>query len=203
MAVGLKAALLERLGGKITHEQHIVAFNRSRGKFGKFKQQAGLGLPIFFAGVPETVVAYLVKAFWQYMEKEATEELNSLYPFSLPLVRVMVLVFYRNVAFVHGNEPVIGDGDPKDVTGEVLQHSILTCAIGFAVRAPLSVPDVSRDLLEEVGMPLLQRLSEASGNHGRELSYRHEKFVRSIVPGGPVIDNAATGNHHMHMRMMM
>ena len=51
--------MLERLLGKITHEEHLIAVNRSRGKFGKFKQQAGLGLPIFFAGVPETVVAYL------------------------------------------------------------------------------------------------------------------------------------------------
>jgi hypothetical protein len=131
--MGFQAALLERLGGKITHEEHSVAFNRRRGKFGKFKQQAGLGVQIFFAGVPETVIAYLVKAFWQYMEKETTEELNTLYPFSLPLVRVMVLVFYRNVAFVHGNEPAIGDGNPKDVTGEVLQDSVLTCSVGFAV----------------------------------------------------------------------
>ena len=78
MAVRFQAALLERLLGKITHEEHIVAFNRSRGKFGKFKQQAGSGLPTFFAGVPETVTAYFVKAFRQYMEKEASEELNTL-----------------------------------------------------------------------------------------------------------------------------
>ncbi len=52
-------------------------------------------------------------------------------------------------------------------------------------------------------MPLPQRLSEASGNHGRELSYRYEKFVRSIVPGGSVIGHSAAGNQHMHMGMMM
>jgi hypothetical protein len=67
----------------------------------------------------------------------------------------MVLVFDRNVAFVHGNEPVIGDGNPKDVTGEVLQDGVLTCSIGLAVRAPLSLPDLGRNLLEEVGMSLL------------------------------------------------
>ncbi len=58
----------------------------------KTLQQAGLGLPIFFAGMPETVIAHLVETFGQYMKKEATEELNTLYPFSLPLARVMVLV---------------------------------------------------------------------------------------------------------------
>jgi hypothetical protein len=76
--MGFQAALLERLLGKITHEEHIVALNRSRGKFGKIKQQAGPGLQTFFAGVPETVVAHLVKAFRQYVKKESTEELNTL-----------------------------------------------------------------------------------------------------------------------------
>jgi len=89
---------------------------------------------------------------------------------------------------------VIGDGDPKNVTGEALQHSVLTCSIGFAVRAPLSLPGVSRDLLEEAGMPFLQRLSEPFGNHGRESSYRYEKFVRSIVPGGSVLSHTTAGN---------
>ena len=51
----------------------------------------------------------------------------------------MVLIFQRNVAFVHGNEPVIGYGNAKDVTGEVLQDGVLTCPIGLAVRAPLPV----------------------------------------------------------------
>ena len=51
-------------------------------------------------------------------------------------------------------------------------------------------------------MALLQRLSESSGNHGRELSCRYEKFVRSIVPGGSVLGHAAAGSQHMDMRMM-
>jgi hypothetical protein len=87
--VGLKAALRERLSGKITHKGHIIVRDRRRSQF---KQQAGLGLPISFAGMPETVIAYLVQAFRQDMKKEATEELNPLEPFGLPLARVMVLV---------------------------------------------------------------------------------------------------------------
>jgi len=86
---------------------------------------------------------------------------------------------------------VIGDGDPKDVTGEVLQDSVLIYSIRFAVRTPLSVPDVSRELLEEVGMPLLHRLNEPSVNHGRESFYRYEKVIRSIAPGCCVIGHAA------------
>jgi len=75
VVVGFQAALCERLGGKITHEGHIVVRDRRRSQF---KQQAGLGLPISFAGMPETVIAHLVQAFRQYMKKEATEELNTL-----------------------------------------------------------------------------------------------------------------------------
>jgi len=78
----------------------------------------------------------------------------------------VILVFKRDVTFVHRNEPVIGNGNPKDVTGEVLQDRILTCSIGFAVRAPRSGPDLSRNLLEEVGMILLKCVSEPSGYHG-------------------------------------
>ena len=51
VVVRFHAALLERLLGKITREEHSVAFNRSRGKLGKFKQQAGPSLSTFFAGV--------------------------------------------------------------------------------------------------------------------------------------------------------
>ena len=87
--VGLKAALCERLVGKIAHKGHIVVRDRRRSQF---QQQTGLGLPIFFTGVPETVIAHLVQAFRQDMKKEATEELNPRQPFGRPLLRVMVIV---------------------------------------------------------------------------------------------------------------
>jgi len=87
--VGFQVALCERLVGNITHEGHIVVRDRRRSQF---KQQASLALPIFFTGMPEAVIAHLVQAFGKDMKKEATEKLNTLYPFSLPLARVMVLV---------------------------------------------------------------------------------------------------------------
>ena len=126
MIVGLKAALCERLVGKIPHKEHIVVRDKRRGQV---QQQASLGLPIFFTGMPETIIAHLMKAFRQDMKKKATEELNPLEPFNLPLARIMVLVLECNVAFVHGHQPVIGDGDPKNVTGEVLQDSVLTGSV--------------------------------------------------------------------------
>ena len=67
VVVGFQAALLERLLGKITHKEQLSVLSKSRGGLGQLKQQAGLGLPSFFAGVPETVVAYLMKAFGQYV----------------------------------------------------------------------------------------------------------------------------------------
>jgi hypothetical protein len=73
--VRLKAALSERLVGKITYEGHRGVRDRN---CSEFKQQTDLGLPISFAGMPETIISHLVEAFRQYMKKEATEELNTL-----------------------------------------------------------------------------------------------------------------------------
>lgn len=69
MIVGLKAALCERLVGKIAYEDQIVVGDWNRIQF---KKQAGLGLPISFAGMPETVIAHLMEAFRQDVQKEAT-----------------------------------------------------------------------------------------------------------------------------------
>jgi len=137
------------------------------------------------------------------MKKEATEELNPFESFGLPLVRVMVLVPKRHVTFVHGHQSVIGDRNPENVAGEVSQDSVFTGSVRFAVRTPLSVPSVSRNLIEEFGMPVLQGLSESFGDHGRESSDRYEKVVLRIVPGGSVIGHAAAGHQHVHVRMMM
>jgi hypothetical protein len=106
-----------------------------------------------------------MEAFRQNVQKEATEELNPFKSFDLPLVCVTILVPKRHVVFVHGHQSVIGDRDPKNVAGEVSQDRVLTSSIGFAVRAPLSTPDLMWDLLEEFGMALLQGRSEPFGHH--------------------------------------
>jgi hypothetical protein len=69
------------------------------------------------------------------------------------------------MGFVHGHQSAIGQSHAKNVTGQVIQDRVLTCSIGFAVRAPLSTPELMWDLLEEFGMALLQGRSEPFGNH--------------------------------------
>jgi hypothetical protein len=144
-----------------------------------------------------------MEAFRQNVQKEATEELNPFKSFDLPLVCVTILVPKRHVAFVHGHQSVIGDRNPKNVAGEVSQDRVFTGSVRFAVRTPRSVPSMSRDLLKEVGMPILQRLSESFGNHPREFFYGNEKFLRCPVPGGSIIGHTAAGHQHVHVRMMM
>lgn len=129
VVVVFQIAFFDCFVDNITGEDCDIVFDRSI----ELKQQAGLGLAIFFAGMPETVIAYLVEAFRQYVKKKATEELNTVNPFSLPLVGIMILVFERNVGFVHGNDPVIGDGNAKDVAGEISQNSTLTLPVGLAI----------------------------------------------------------------------
>lgn len=154
--------LFERLVDHIRHEDCSAVCSRLRRQF---LQQASSRLPISFAGMPETIIAHLMEAFRQNVQKEATEELNPFKSCDLPLVCVTVLVLKRHVAFVHGHQSVIGDRDPKDVTGEVSQDGVFTGSIRFAVRTPLSTPDLIGDLLKEFGMALLQRLSKPFGNH--------------------------------------
>jgi hypothetical protein len=69
--------LFERLVDNITHEDRSAVCRRRRRQF---QQQAGSGLPISFAGMPETVIAYLMKAFGQHMKQESPQELNTFYP---------------------------------------------------------------------------------------------------------------------------
>ena len=135
------------------------------GRRPQFQQQAGPGLPVSFAGMPEAVVTYLVEAFGQYMKEETPQELNTLYPYGLPLACVMVLIPECNMGFVHVHKPAIGQSNAKDVTGKVVQDRVLTSSVRFAVRTPLSTPELMWDLLEEFGMILLQRRSEPFGNH--------------------------------------
>ena len=105
-----------------------------------FQQQACPSLPVSFAGMPETVVTYLMEAFGQDMKEETPQELHALYPYGPPLGRFMVLVLKRDVGLVHGDQPPIGQRHAKDVTGQVIQDRVLTFSIGFAVGTPFSPP---------------------------------------------------------------
>ena len=70
-----QVTLPECLIGNISHEDHRAVFDRRRRQF---QQQAGLGLPVSFAGMPEAVVTHLMEAFWQHMKEETPQELNTL-----------------------------------------------------------------------------------------------------------------------------
>ena len=161
MILRYQGTLFERLVDNISHEDRRAVCSRRR----QFQQQAGPGLPVSFAGMPETVVTYLMEAFRQHMKKETPQKLNALYPYGPPLARVMVFVLECDVGLVHGHQPAIRQRHAKDVTGQVVQDRLLAFSIGFAVRTPWLIPDLIGDLLEEFGMILLQRRSKPFGNH--------------------------------------
>ena len=60
MVLRCQVTLPECLIGNISHEDRNAVCSRRRRQF---QQQAGPGLPVSFAGMPETVVTYLMKAF--------------------------------------------------------------------------------------------------------------------------------------------
>jgi hypothetical protein len=70
-----QVTLFKRLVDNITHEDRRAVCSRD---CRQFQQQAGPGLPVSFAGMPETVVTYLMKAFRQHVKEETPQELNTL-----------------------------------------------------------------------------------------------------------------------------
>ena len=75
IVVGFQSTLPKRLVGNIGHEHDRALFGRD---CRQLKQKAGPDLPVSLAGMPETVIAYFMKAFRQHMKQEATQELNTL-----------------------------------------------------------------------------------------------------------------------------
>jgi hypothetical protein len=75
MVVRFQGALPERLVDNISHKHDRALTGRRRRQF---QQQASPGLPVSFAGMPETVVTYLMKAFGQHVKEETPQELNTL-----------------------------------------------------------------------------------------------------------------------------
>ena len=95
--------LCERLVDHITQADCRAVWGRGRRQF---QPQAGPGLPVWFAGMPETLVTDLMKAFGQDRKEQTPQQLNALEPSGPPWARVRVFVLECNVGFVHGHQPV-------------------------------------------------------------------------------------------------
>jgi hypothetical protein len=70
--------------------------------------------------MPDSIVAYLMKAFRQYMLQISANEFRAFYPGSQPLAAFTVFVAECNMSLVHADHPMIGDGNPKYISSKIV-----------------------------------------------------------------------------------
>ena len=70
--------------------------------------------------MPDPIVAYLMKAFRQYMLQISTNELRAFYPGRKPPAAFAVFVAEYNMSLVHAHDPVIGDGNAEYISSQIV-----------------------------------------------------------------------------------
>lgn len=148
----------------------------------------------------ETVIAHLMKPFWQNVLQKAAQELHCRKYHGLPLPGGGILLTEGYVVVVQSNYAVVGDGNPVDISPQVTQH--LLCLLEG--RAGEDYPALVPDLLGEVffGQCLFGQLHEDGPEDRRERPDRHEELFAGRSPDAVFVK--ATGrNEEMKMGMIV
>jgi len=166
------------------------------------QQDPGGAMPRLIGRAPETIIADLVESLGQHVQTESADELDAGDALGVPRACVIVLVAEGDMGLVHGQEAASGDRYAEDVTGQIAQDGISPVAEVLAERAPRLLPDLGRDLGEEIGTLCLECLSKPLTDHGREFFHRHEKPVRRGMPGSTVLAKPASRDQEMDVRVI-
>ncbi len=73
-------------------------------------------------GMPQPIVAHLVKASWQDVLEESAHELMAGQARDAPFVCLAVLVLESDMGLGHPENATVGDGDAVDVSSQVVQY---------------------------------------------------------------------------------
>ena len=153
------------------------------------------------------------------MEHKSTQELfgGDRHLALLAAVSV-VLPAEGDLAVGHGQESVIGDGDPVSVACQVVEHVFRSAEGAFGVDHPL----LTKERSQELGKGLLRgQWPEAAGEHefalmegglqasdelatkdAAEYRHRQEERVTRVNPVLVIERQATRGDHAMNMRVM-
>ena len=83
-----------------------------------------------------------VKAFRQHMDQETADELRAIERHRLVAVAVpVILPAEADLAVVHGQQPVVGDGDTVGVAPDIVEDLGWPGKRSLRVDHPLGVPD--------------------------------------------------------------
>lgn len=154
----------------------------------------------------------------QHMHKEATDELLRLQTHDADATGTrVVLVAKAHAVFIHGQEPLIGEGDAMRVAAQILQHLCRTCHGALGVDDPglraqfteqrLTLLWIAQDLgaAGEVELAVLKSVAEGcevfGAKHRRECLDRKEKAAlgRAPLAGG---GKGAAGDQGVHVNML-
>jgi hypothetical protein len=120
-------ALWWRIGG--VGRTGLTGFGRGVGRFLQQKDMPQIAHLLATAGMPQTVIAELVEAGWQYVLEEAPDELVAGHGLLALAVGGAVLV-------------AVGDGDAEGVAGEIVERGLLSLAPWRDVNDPGDPPDM-------------------------------------------------------------
>ena len=147
-----------------------------------------------------TLFAARQKTFGQDMLQIAAHEFVAGKGAGLVAIGLSILVAEGHVGVVEDEQPPVGDGDAKGVTGEIVEHRLLALAPGLDVNDPALPPDVIGKF--DAGIGYHQGFSEQAGRALGKSGFGEEKGRRRLMPTLAVSGQAAGGNQAMEMGML-
>src|SRR5437870_5013678 len=107
--------------GRVCESQGRRRLSGGVGRAGRGEQLAGLLAMLMSRGTAQSVVPYLGEALGQDVQQETAKELVGREGDSAQLLRAVVPIAKGDVALLEDLQTTVGDGDAKDVTGQVFQ----------------------------------------------------------------------------------
>ena len=157
------------------------------GGLGLLEQERAAGVFALgaFVGMPESVVADLVKSPGEHVLEETAHELVSGERAGAPLLALAVLVAQSHGVLVDGEDASIGNCDAVDVAGEVIEHGGFALSPGLAPGDPIAAPYVGGQLRFEVGAFFFECVVELAAHELGQGAHGHEKRMLGLSPRSP------------------
>src|SRR3954454_10462838 len=149
--------------------------------------------------MPQAAVADLVEAARQHMLKEAAHERLAAEPAGSSPTGLAILVLDPDRLVVEADDAGVGERDPEDVAGEIVEHRLFTIAPGADVKDPRLLPDRVRD--DEIRALLPQQGAELAAHQLGERLDRQEERPPRRMPGAAVLGDPTAADQAVHVRV--
>ncbi len=89
----------------------------------------------------ETVEAHFVEILWEHMLEKATHEFQGRQSHGLPSTLTGIFAPEGDSVIIGRENPVVGDGDPMDIAGQITEDFLAALYSRFRVNNPSVCPD--------------------------------------------------------------